>query len=247
MLQKKDFIEIEFVGKTLEGDVFDTNVAEELKKINPDYSQEQIKPFVFALGEGMFLPGVDDFLVGKPEEKKSYKIELNPDTAFGTRQRALVQIMPTKIFHQHKQNPVPGMMFNFDGRMGKILSASGGRVTVDFNHPLAGKKVIYDVNVLRKIENTDEKVRSFLNFLFRRDLKFEIKEKTLVVEAEKQMLEFVKLFSEKFKEILDLNLEVKEIADSVKKAEKEMEKEIEKVSDEELEKEVENAVEGENN
>ena len=61
-LQKKDFIEIEFTGKTKEGEVFDSNMESDLKKAKLDLN---FKPFVFSLGEGMFLKGVDDFLVGK--------------------------------------------------------------------------------------------------------------------------------------------------------------------------------------
>ena len=35
-LQKKDFIEIEFTGKVKDGEVFDSNIKEDLKKLNPD-------------------------------------------------------------------------------------------------------------------------------------------------------------------------------------------------------------------
>ena len=44
-----------------------------------------------------------------------------------------------KIFIQQKINPIPGVMFNFDGRIAKVLTVSGGRVMIDFNNPIAGK------------------------------------------------------------------------------------------------------------
>jgi FKBP-type peptidyl-prolyl cis-trans isomerase 2 len=113
------------------------------------------------------------------------------------------------------------MLFNFDGRIGKILSVSGGRITVDFNNPLAGKTLIYKVNVLRKVEDLSEKIKSFIEFLFRRDLNFEIKENKLVVEVEKQMSEFVKLFSDKFKDVFGLELEIKEVVKEISEPEKE--------------------------
>ncbi|MDO8627430.1 MAG: peptidylprolyl isomerase, partial [Candidatus Diapherotrites archaeon] len=159
-LQKKDFIEINFTGKTQEGNIFDSNIEEDLKKANIELKNSP-KPFTFALGEGMFLKSVDEFLIGKPETPAKYSLELTPEKAFGIREPKLVQVVPMKVFFEQKINPIPGASLNFDGRMGKILSVSSGRVTVDFNHPLAGKTVIYDINVLRKVEDMNEKISAF--------------------------------------------------------------------------------------
>jgi len=212
-LNKKDFIEIEFTAKIKEGDIFDSNIKEDLE--GKDIKTE-IKPFTFCLGESMFLQGVEDFLIGK--EIGEYNIELTPDKAFGKRDANLVQMMPLKIFAEQKVNPIPGVMFNFDGRIGKILTVTGGRVLVDFNNPIAGKDVEYKVRVLRKVEDSNEKAKALIGFLFKRDLKFEIKEKKLIIEAEKPLKQFIEMFKEKFKEILDLDLEVKETDNNSKKS-----------------------------
>ena len=91
VLKKKDFIEIEFTGKTSEGDIFDTNIKEDLEKTN---SKIQPKPFILCLGEGMFLKAVDDFLINK--EVGEYNIELQPEKAFGNRNSKLIQMIPLK-------------------------------------------------------------------------------------------------------------------------------------------------------
>lgn len=210
-LQKKDFIEIEFTGKVKDGEIFDSNIKEDLKKLNPEANP---KPFIFSLGEGMFMKGVDEFLIGK--EIGKYSVELSPEKAFGQRVPSFVQPIPMKIFQSQNVRPYPGAVFNFDGRIAKILSVSGGRVIADFNHPLAGKNVVYEINVLRKVENTDEKLKSFINFLFRRDLNFSVESKKLIIESEKEFAKFVEMFKDKFKEIFDLDLEVKEIISSPK-------------------------------
>ncbi|MCK5149881.1 peptidylprolyl isomerase [Candidatus Pacearchaeota archaeon] len=212
-LQKKDFIEIEFTGKTKEGEIFDSNVKENLDKTN---LSTKAKPLIFCLGEAMFLKAIDDFLIGK--DTGEYKIELQPEKAFGKRDSKLVQMIPMKIFIQHQINPVPGTMFNFDNKIAKILTVSGGRVMVDFNNPLAGKDVIYEVKVLRKIENIKEKAKSLIDFFTRKDFKFEIKDKKIFVETDKQFAQFLILFKDKFKQLLDLDLEVKEVEE--KKEEK---------------------------
>jgi len=205
-LKKKDFIEIEFTGKTKEGEIFDSNIKEDIEKVKLNTTP---KPFIFCLGEGMFLKGVDDFLLGK--EIGKYTIELCPEKAFGNRESKLVQMIPMKVFQQHKINPVPGAMFNFDNRMAKVLTVSGGRVMVDFNNPLAGKDIVYEIKVLRKVEDINEKIKAFNEFLFRKDFKFEIKENKLTIDVEKPMVKFVEMFKDKFKEIFELDLEVKEV------------------------------------
>lgn len=210
-ISRKDFIEIRFTGRVKDGDVFDSNIEEDIKNSNLNL---KAKPFIFCLGEGMFLKGVDDFLIGK--DIGSYEIELEPEKAFGNRDSKLIQMIPMRIFNEQKLNPVPGAMFNFDGRMAKILTVSGGRVMADFNNPLAGKIVVYNIKVLRRIENISEKIKGFNEFLFRKDFKFEIKNKKLVIEVDKPLVQFVEMFKDRFKKIFNLDLEVKEIQEAMK-------------------------------
>ena len=208
-LQKKDFIEIEFTGKTKEGTVFDSNKKEDLKNI-PEANPNQAKPFIFSLGENMFLDGVDNFLIGKPNSPADYTVELSPEKAFGKREPKLIKLMPLTVFRKHKLNPIPGIIFNFDGRMGKVLSVSGGRTQVDFNHPLAGKYVIYEVKFKRKIEDLNEKTKSLIEFFARQEIPFKIQDKKLILDSTNQITKFLELFKDKFKELLDLDLEIKE-------------------------------------
>jgi len=133
-------------------------------------------------------------------------------------------MIPIKIFFQHKINPVQGAVLNFDGKMGKVLSVSGGRVLVDFNHFLAGKDVIYEVNVKKIIQDIDEKIKSFNNFIFKQELKFSVvpdNKKVIyeIPESDKQLKIFVGIFKEKFKEIFGMELEIsgdKEIKQAIK-------------------------------
>ena len=213
VLQKKDFIEVEFTGKIKGGEIFDSHIKNDLDKLNPNANP---KPLIFGLGEGMFLKGIDDFLIGK--EIGKYTIELSPEKAFGPRIKEFVQMVPLKLFQGQNIRPVPGAVFNFDGRIAKVLSVSSGRVMVDFNNPLAGKDIIYEINVLRKVDDLNEKVKSFIDFLFRRELKFSIQDKKVIIEVEKNFTQFIEMFKDKFKDTLDLDLEVKEIENSPKEA-----------------------------
>lgn len=229
-IQKKDFIEIDFTGKTNNGVVFDSTFKKELEKFHSEREHKiEAKPFSFCLGEGMFLKALDDFLVGK-EVGKEYKTELTSENAFGKRNSSLIQRIPARIFREKRVNPFPGASFNFDGRIGKVLAVSGGRIMVDFNHPLAGKDVSYKIKILRKIDNPKEKVKALNDFLFKRDFDFKIneKDKKLIFSVEKPFVKIIELFKDKFKETLGLDVEVNEAKkESDKKEEK---KEVEETS-----------------
>jgi len=204
-MQKGDFIEIEFTGRIKNGGIFDSNIKEDLEKAN---LKVDAKPFIFCLGKEMFLKGIDDFLAGK--EIGKYEIELTPEKAFGNRNPKLVQIISIKIFREHKVPPVPGELFRFDNSVGKILSVSGGRVVVDFNNPLAGKILVYKIKIIREVKDINEKVKALNEFLFKKDFKFELEDKKIIIHVEKPMAKFVEIFKEKFKDVLGLEMEVKE-------------------------------------
>lgn len=212
-LQPKDFVEIEFTGKLTDGTIFDSNVKKDIESAD---LKVEAKPFIFSLGQGMFLKGVDDYLIGK-DTGKEYTLELSAKDAFGLRDPKLVQIAPIKLFSEQKIMPQPGALFNFDGKIGKILSVNGGRVSIDFNNPLAGKDVVYNLKVLRKVEDLNEKVNSFNEFIFKKKFEFEVAGKELLMKVEKPLLKFVELFKEKFKELFDLDLQIKEIEEEAKK------------------------------
>lgn len=216
--KKNDFIEIEFTARVKNGDVFDSNIKEEVEKLHQGHDHKiDAKPLIFSLGNGMFLKSIEEFLIGK--ELGIYEVDLSPEKAFGLRNKDMIKTVPMKFFKENKLNPFLGAVFNFDNFVGKVISVSGGRVLVDFNHPLANKEVVYKVNVLKKIENTEEKVKALCDFFFRKNFEFEVKDKKIILEADKNYSKFITLFKEKFKEILDLDLEVKEVEEENEKQE----------------------------
>jgi FKBP-type peptidyl-prolyl cis-trans isomerase 2 len=205
-LKKKDFIELEFTGRVKGGEIFDSNIAEDIKKAGLGIEP---KPFIFSLGEDMFLKAIDEFLIGK--EKGKYSLELPPEKAFGKRDSKLIMKIPLSVFAEQKVNPVHGAVFNFDGRIAKIIAVSGGRVIADFNNPLAGREVVYDLEVKRVVQDLNEKVRAFISFLFRRDIDFEVAEGKIILKIEPQLGKFAGMFGQKFKEVFGMDLEVKEL------------------------------------
>ena len=60
----------------------------------------------------------------------------------------------------------------------------------------------------------NEKIKSFILFLFRKDFDFSVQDKKVIIKAGKEVSKFIEMFKEKFKDVLGMELEVKEIEDS---------------------------------
>jgi FKBP-type peptidyl-prolyl cis-trans isomerase 2 len=205
-IKKNDFVELEFTGKTEEGNTFDTNIKEEAVRIGIEIDS---RPLVICIGQNMILPAIDEFLEGR--EPGRFTLRLEPEKAFGARNREMIKTMPIKIFHTKNISPRAGLVFQFDALLGRISAVSGGRVIVDFNNPLAGKAVIYELNAKKILESAEEKVKVLMQNFFSRVLDFKIEASKLIVSVEPNFSQLVEYFKPKFKEILNLDMEVQKL------------------------------------
>lgn len=160
MIKKGDFVKIDYIGK-VDGVVFDTTDEKVAKANNLEKVRKDFKPIVVCVGEGYVIKGLDKALENREIGKLSVKIKA--EDGFGNKSTSLLRMIPLKQFSQHKIKPVPGLELNIEGHYGVVRSVSGGRVIMDFNHPLAGKELEYDVNILEKVTNIEEQVRSILD------------------------------------------------------------------------------------
>ena len=213
-VKKNDFVQVEFSAYA-NGELFDSTKAEEIKKLSPN---TEAKPVIVAVGQQMIVPGFDSALEGK-ETGKEYTIKLSPKDAFGERKREMVRIVPANSFTERRVTPRPGMQLALDNTIVKILSVSGGRVTVDFNNPLAGKEVEYKFVITRKVSDEKEKASALFEALFRFVPDFNIGEK-ITVKGPKIIEAYAKAFSPKFKELVGKELDFKEEVKNDKKEEK---------------------------
>jgi len=143
----------ETVGTTLE------TVAKEAKLYR---GEERYEPFFIVVGEGWIPKGLDEALTGL-EIGKASTIELPPDKGYGVRDPKKVRLVPLRKFTAEGMTPVPGLQVNIDGKTAQVRSVGAGRVQVDYNHPFAGKTLIYDLTVERIVEMEDDKVRYLIH------------------------------------------------------------------------------------
>jgi FKBP-type peptidyl-prolyl cis-trans isomerase SlyD len=214
-VNKKDFIEIKYSGYA-NGVLFDSNIPEQLKKISP---KDNIRETILVVGEGMVVPGLDEAFVGK-EVGKEFTVEMKSNKGFGERRKDLIRMIPLKVFHEKNVNPQVGMVFALDDMLAKIISVSGARVMTDFNNPLAGKDLKYEVTIVRKVTDDETKARITLEALMRFKPEFEVKDKVFV-KGPKGFKVFVDAFKDKFKDLVGKELDFEEKAVEKKEEKKE--------------------------
>ena len=159
-----DFVEFDFTARTEEGVLFDTTLNDVAKKEGIKLDRE-LSPLRVPLSEDYMLRGLYDLL--KDKEPGDYSITLEPEDAFGKKNPKLMKLMNLSHFKKHDVSPQVGMDVEIDNRRGTVRSVSSGRVLVDFNHPMAGRVLKYEVSYRRRIEDVKEIMDAFIELTLR--------------------------------------------------------------------------------
>src|SRR5690606_13987854 len=108
------------------------------------------EPATFKVGDGNLLPGFEAALYGfKAGDKRSLQIE--PENAFGQPNPQNVQVMPRGQFQDMELSEGLLIIFNDAANAelpGVVKAFDEQQVTIDFNHPLAGKTLSFDVEII---------------------------------------------------------------------------------------------------
>jgi len=163
VLQKGDFILIEYTAKVKEtNEIFDTTNEETAKKEHLHKEGEIYEPKLIVVGEGWVLKTLDESFATM-EPSKVATVEISPDKAFGARDPEKIKRVPLKQLLAKDINPAIGMRIEYGGKNAVIRSIGAGRVLLDFNPPLAGKTLVYDVTVQKKLETNEEKIGALIH------------------------------------------------------------------------------------
>jgi len=168
-MQKGDFVYISYVGRIKEsGEIFDVTCEEIARKegvYNPEIRYGDIPVIV---GAGFVIPGLDEALE-KMNVGERKVIEIEPSRAFGERREDLIRLIPETEFKKQNIDVKVGDFVSVNGITGRVLSINAGRVKVDFNHPLAGKALVYEVEIKKHVTDTKEKIYAVLKYFLNLD------------------------------------------------------------------------------
>jgi peptidylprolyl isomerase len=161
--QKADFVVIDYTAKVKEtNEVFDTTKEDVAKKEHLHKEGEIYEPKLVVVGEGWVLKSLDDSLTTM-EINTPATVEISPEKGFGQRDPEKVKHVPLRQLLAKEINPVIGARIEYQGKMASVRAIGAGRVLLDYNPPLAGKTLIYEVVVNKKIEDSEEKISALVH------------------------------------------------------------------------------------
>lgn len=139
-VKEGDYVTITYEGTLESGEVFESATAE--------------SPFEFALGQQCVFPSFDSGIIGmKQGETKTVKVA--PEEAYGTRREDLIHTLNRSSFGG-ETDPQPGMIVGMTMQKddqehqvpAMVMAVDGDKITVDYNHPLAGQELLYKITLL---------------------------------------------------------------------------------------------------
>jgi len=131
-----DTVRVEYTGKFEDGQIFDSNKGKELLE--------------FTLGEGKIIPGFEKAVIGmEVDEEKTVKIP--PKDGYGEYIEGLVAEVEKERFPENLSLEVGRQLVIPQENGGQLIvtitKVTDSKVTLDANHPLAGKTLIFDIKL----------------------------------------------------------------------------------------------------
>jgi FKBP-type peptidyl-prolyl cis-trans isomerase 2 len=135
-VEKGNTIKVDYTGSFENGEVFDA-------------SEKHGQPLEFKAGEGMVVPGFDNAVIGM-EVGEEKEVTLQPEEAYGQPHPQATQKVPKDKFPTEAKE---GMMIGIPMPNGqqvpaKIIKIDDAEVTIDMNHPMAGKTLIFKIKII---------------------------------------------------------------------------------------------------
>lgn len=133
VVKEGDNVSVNYIGTLEDGEKFDSS-----------YDRNQTLDFV--VGAGQMIKGFDSALVGmKIGEKK--KIKLSPQEAYGQKDKEKMISVESTKFDNFDSLKV-GMQVNGGGAIGTVSEKKQDFAIIDFNHPLAGKELNFEIELV---------------------------------------------------------------------------------------------------
>ena len=143
------------------GEAIEATSEEDAKKLNIYDESKRYGPRLVAVGEGWVLTGLDDE-IKKMDVGQKKEIELAAEKAFGARDPTQTRMVPLRKFGEREHELEVGDTVEIDNRVGIVRFIGSGRAQVDFNHRLAGKSIVYEMEVLSKVDGDEDKVKALV-------------------------------------------------------------------------------------
>ncbi|MDI3475221.1 MAG: hypothetical protein PWQ79_1865 [Thermococcaceae archaeon] len=142
-----DFVVFNYIGRFENGEIFDTSYEDIAKEHEIYVEGREYGPIGVHVGVGEIIQGLDEAIIGmEPGEKKT--VTVPPEKAYGMPTPELIVEVPLSEFTNAGLEPQEGLYVMTDSGIAKIAEINGDNVKLDFNHPLAGKTLVFEIEVV---------------------------------------------------------------------------------------------------
>jgi peptidylprolyl isomerase len=149
---------VNYIAKVKDtNEIIEVTVEDEAKKLGVHDPSRKYEPKLIAIGEGWVLKGLDEALASANIGDK-ISVEIPPEKGFGQRDPTKVKMIPLRKFGEKASEVRVGDEVEVENKIGIVRFVGSGRAQIDFNHRLAGKTLIYDVDIMRKVETDKDKI-----------------------------------------------------------------------------------------
>jgi len=161
-LERGSLILVDYTAKVKDSnEIFETTREEEAKKSELFDPTHKYEPRLISIGEGWVLKGLDEALAAANIGDR-INVEITPDKGFGERDPNKVRMVAQRKLGEKADEVRVGDVIEIDHRTGIVRYVGSGRVQIDFNHRFAGRTLTYDVDLVKKVESDDDKIRSLI-------------------------------------------------------------------------------------
>jgi len=162
-LEKGSLVLVDYTARVKDtNEVFETTREEEAKKAAELYDPtRKYEPRLVSVGESWVLKGLDEALANASVGDK-LNVEVTPDKGFGERDPNKVRMIPQRKLGDKADEVGVGDVIEVDDRTAIVRYVGSGRIQVDFNHRFAGRTLLYDVNVMKKLDSDSEKIAALV-------------------------------------------------------------------------------------
>ena len=162
MADSKKIVRIDYKAYFADADrLYDTTNADAAKEAGIYNEKVTYAPMAYIVGSNTLYADLDA-AIAAAEVGKEVEVTIPCEKAAGARNPRLIELHPIKEFYKNEINPYPGMSVSLGNRSGVVMSVGAGRVKVDFNSPLAGHDLKYEITVVEEVtdpvENMEDKV-----------------------------------------------------------------------------------------
>ena len=153
VIERGDGVTIHYVGRFEDGSLFDTSRQEVARHEDLITAQgvqpADYAPLSFTVGRGDIIEGIEEALVGM-EDGEERTIEVPPEKAYGEMDAEKIREYDAEAFEEMVgQEPAVGVHVEAKNELhGDVTAVRDDVVEVDFNHELAGRTLVFDIEVI---------------------------------------------------------------------------------------------------